>query len=354
MKSAGIILLFLSAIFLGGCSQRATATIPSHSVPALSDSHPVETETPAEPMLVDVELVRQGEAQQIELLQKDPKYYIEGAFYFTQDEYASICALDDDALTTFYVTSTRCMAQNADRNAQIELASAFLYRECEAAIYIDTDKKTEPSYSKEVCFIMTSPAWIWKLSEYMVSDTGTLYHISPITEVIRQNFDTKVWPMSPQEAEEAVSQIALSRDERLRRLQAMRDFYRNTGTEVGCFALKTEDYEAFLSLPQQENYVFRVSQNTAQQYDNLIDYYIVTAKIFAAAGCDAEVYYGEGVENDIAYEGYVCFVTATPERMWELCTELNDGESDDFFFVEPQYESVKRRMDTLVWSSKGA
>ena len=118
--------------------------------------------------------------------------------------------------------------------------------------------------------------------------------------------------------------------------------------------MKKNDHESFMSLPQQEDCVFTVHRFTTQKCEDDREASIAAAEIFAAAGCEAEVFYGKGTANELYYEGYVCFVTSTPERMWELGTELESSVGSNYFFVEPQYESVKDRMGTLIWQSESA
>lgn len=296
------------------------------------------------------------ESEIIQGIRSDPQYLVKGAFFFTQEEYDSIRALDSSTFATFYVTSTRCAAQGADLEAQIELAAEFLYRGCDVAICTGEGQENDLSSGGEVCFITTEPSFLWKLSEYMQSDTGTLYRVSPQIETLQQRFNTKVWPLSKADTEVALSRVTMSDAERELRHQDNREFFEYSGhfSAVGCLYMKKDDYESFMSLPQQGNCVFTVYRRTTQKYKDDREASISTAEIFAAAGCQAEVFYGKGTENELYYEGYVCFVTSTPERMWEVGTELQSSVGSDYFFVEPQYERVKSRMDTLIWQSENA
>lgn len=71
------------------------------------------------------------------------------------------------------------------------------------------------------------------------------------------------------------------------------------------------------------------------------------AEAFAAAGCKAEVYSMKALEGGVTYQQTVCFVTMAPAQLWALSDAL-----DLALFVEPQYEEVKARFDTLIWNSE--
>lgn len=75
-----------------------------------------------------------------------------------------------------------------------------------------------------------------------------------------------------------------------------------------------------------------------------LDCCLSTARAFSDQGCVARVY--SMLDRDCRQEHYmyVCFVTMSPEKMWEL------GETmEEIYFIEPCYEEVAWRFDTPVW-----
>lgn len=82
-------------------------------------------------------------------------------------------------------------------------------------------------------------------------------------------------------------------------------------------------------------------------YEGLEKAHLAIAKIFAEAGCKAEVYGNQQIEGGVTYTVSTCFVTATPEQLQNLSQEI-----DMELLLEPRYEEVKARFDTLLWTSE--
>lgn len=74
------------------------------------------------------------------------------------------------------------------------------------------------------------------------------------------------------------------------------------------------------------------------------------AQLLADQDCKTEVWAVKNTENYQEKLYYVCFLTVTPEQLWEL-GELTEISS---IFIEPQYETVRLRHDIPIWSSEAA
>ena len=72
------------------------------------------------------------------------------------------------------------------------------------------------------------------------------------------------------------------------------------------------------------------------------------ARLLAEQGFKTEVWATKTVEDYEEKQVYICFLTATPEELWELeaLTEISP------VFIEPQYESVRLRFDIPIWTSE--
>ena len=72
------------------------------------------------------------------------------------------------------------------------------------------------------------------------------------------------------------------------------------------------------------------------------------AQLLAEQGFKTEVWATKTVEDYEEKQVYICFLTATPEELWELetLTEISP------VFIEPQYESVRLRFDIPIWTSE--
>ena len=79
------------------------------------------------------------------------------------------------------------------------------------------------------------------------------------------------------------------------------------------------------------------------------EYDMQTAETFAALGCPVRVCAASGIENGEEVSGYICIITVTPARLWEL-----SGQVEGLYTVERLWDSVKARHDETVWTSEGA
>lgn len=68
------------------------------------------------------------------------------------------------------------------------------------------------------------------------------------------------------------------------------------------------------------------------------------AELFSEAGCDAVVRRQTTLENGEESYDYLCVVTLTPERLWELSNTM-----DFLFLAEQLYPEVDGRFDAVVW-----
>lgn len=156
------------------------------------------------------------------------------------------------------------------------------------------------------------------------------------------------------------------------------ELLRSLYDEVGSFYIKSDEREMFLELPQDEPFSFvahvfpdygsdpRLQElsdklngesveseeaalerwSALMELENQLyrEYTIRTAEEFAAQGCDCEVRVLRSDEYGIDFEGYICIVTATPERLWEL-----SGTMERLYHIEQLYDSVDRRFTETVW-----
>lgn len=75
-----------------------------------------------------------------------------------------------------------------------------------------------------------------------------------------------------------------------------------------------------------------------------LDCCLSAAQAFSDQGCEAQVYGVLDQDYGQEYYWYVCFVTMSPEKMWEL------GETmEGHYFIEPCYEGVALRCNIPVW-----
>lgn len=79
------------------------------------------------------------------------------------------------------------------------------------------------------------------------------------------------------------------------------------------------------------------------------EYDMKTAETFAALGCPVRVCAESSIEDSEEMKDYVCIITVTPARLWEL-----SGQVDGLYYVERLWDSVKERFDETVWTSEGA
>ena len=72
------------------------------------------------------------------------------------------------------------------------------------------------------------------------------------------------------------------------------------------------------------------------------------AQLLAEQGFKTEIWAMKTVEDYDEKQVYICFLTATPEELWELeaLTEISP------VFIEPQYEPVRLRFDLPIWTSE--
>ena len=82
-------------------------------------------------------------------------------------------------------------------------------------------------------------------------------------------------------------------------------------------------------------------------YEGLGKADLAIAELFAEAGCKAEVYGNQQIEGGVTYMASTCFVTATPEQLQNLSQEIHME-----LLLEPRYEVVKDRFDTLLWTTE--
>lgn len=77
-------------------------------------------------------------------------------------------------------------------------------------------------------------------------------------------------------------------------------------------------------------------------------YVMKTAKMFAELGCKTEVRRYSAVVDEEASNSDICFVTTTPEHLWEI-----SGKVEPLCLVEDVSEALRQRFDSVVWSSEG-
>ena len=65
--------------------------------------------------------------------------------------------------------------------------------------------------------------------------------------------------------------------------------------------------------------------------------------------CPVRVCAESSIEDGEEMKDYVCIITVTPARLWEL-----SGQVDGLYYVERLWDSVKERFDETVWTSEGA
>ena len=97
----------------------------------------------------------------------------------------------------------------------------------------------------------------------------------------------------------------------------------------------------------QEELTASHGQGNKLFYEGLGKADLAIAKIFAEAGCKAEVYGNQQIEGGVTYMASTCFVTATPEQLRNLSQEIHME-----LLLEPRYEEAKACFDTLLWSSE--
>ena len=110
------------------------------------------------------------------------------------------------------------------------------------------------------------------------------------------------------------------------------------------------DYADVLPLEwfqMQEELTASHGQGNKLFYEGLGKANLAIAKLFAEAGCKAEVYGNQQMEGGVTYMASTCFVTATPEQLQNLSQEIHME-----LLLEPRYEVVKARFDTLLWTSE--
>lgn len=79
------------------------------------------------------------------------------------------------------------------------------------------------------------------------------------------------------------------------------------------------------------------------------EYDMQTAETFAALGCPTRVCTISSIEDGEEIQDYICIITVTPARLWEL-----SGQVEELYYVERLWDSVKARFDETVWTSEGA
>lgn len=79
------------------------------------------------------------------------------------------------------------------------------------------------------------------------------------------------------------------------------------------------------------------------------EYDMQAAETFASLGCPVRVCAESSIEDGEEMKDYVCIITVTPARLWEL-----SGQVDGLYYVERLWDSVKERFDETVWTSEGA
>lgn len=126
------------------------------------------------------------------------------------------------------------------------------------------------------------------------------------------------------------------------------------GTDISGFAWVegslAADYADVLPLEwfqMQEELNASHGQKNKLFYEGLGKADLAIAKIFAEVGCKAEVYGNQQIEGGVTYMASTCFVTATPGQLQTLSQEIHME-----LLLEPRYEVVKDRFDTLLWSSE--
>lgn len=137
----------------------------------------------------------------------------------------------------------------------------------------------------------------------------------------------------------------------------------------GSFFLRRDDMEEFHEWAQDEPRDFVIhpepgadgdKRTEAISEDGMItdmneytrlrnEYDMKTAETFAALGCPVRVCAESSIEDGEEMKDYVCIITVTPARLWEL-----SGQVDGLYYVERLWDSVKERFDETVWTSEGA
>ncbi len=79
------------------------------------------------------------------------------------------------------------------------------------------------------------------------------------------------------------------------------------------------------------------------------EYDMRAAEVFAALGCPTRVCTISSIEDGEEIQDYICIITVTPARLWEL-----SGQVEELYIVERLWDSVKARFDETVWTSEGA
>lgn len=164
---------------------------------------------------------------------------------------------------------------------------------------------------------------------------------------------------SQNEPEQSDNQIYESWDEVLEQI------YKREGS----FFLRRDDMEEFHEWAQDEPRDFVIhpepgadgdKRTEAISEDGMItdmneytrlrnEYDMKTAETFAALGCPVRVCAESSIEDSEEMKDYVCIITVTPARLWEL-----SGQVDGLYYVERLWDSVKERFDETVWTSEGA
>ena len=164
---------------------------------------------------------------------------------------------------------------------------------------------------------------------------------------------------SRNEPEQSDNQIYESWDEVLEQI------YKREGS----FFLRRDDMEEFHEWAQDEPRDFVIhpepgadgdKRTEAISEDGMItdmneytrlrnEYDMKTAETFASLGCPVRVCAESSIEDGEEMKDYVCIITVTPARLWEL-----SGQVDGLYYVERLWDSVKERFDETVWTSEGA
>ena len=125
----------------------------------------------------------------------------------------------------------------------------------------------------------------------------------------------------------------------------MQELLRYMYDEVGKFYFIDWEHEMFLELPQDEpfRFVVQLKQNNDPQSITR-SVCVRAAEEFTELGCECEVRVQRSVEYGVTFEHYICIVTMTPAKMWEL-----SETAENMYFIEQLYESVDQRFTETVW-----
>lgn len=79
------------------------------------------------------------------------------------------------------------------------------------------------------------------------------------------------------------------------------------------------------------------------------EYVLETADAFASLGCHCKVQSFTSISNEEELTYYICFLYATPEKLWEISDSLKSA-----YLVERAWPEVQSRYSTLVREYEGA